>query len=157
MMRAVFLPFPDFWVLGLLWASLASLSAVALARSKNRSAAGWGLLCGVTGLFLGILGFAWVALLASRRRLSLRMKYLQLKVEEQIADALGLPSPVRGKLEDRLLMILANNPQGLRLGALAQGMGQDWRHIQDPVRGLVLRGKVRQEGDRYFFNLDDPL
>jgi hypothetical protein len=153
--RAVFLPFPDFWHLGLLWATLACSSAAYLARAKNRNALGWGLLSGATGFFLGITGFLWVGLLASRKRVSLRVKYLRLKMEEQIAHALKLPSPVRLNMEDRLLMILANNPQGLRLGALAQGMGQDWRHIEAPVRALLSQGKVRQKGDRYYFNLDE--
>jgi hypothetical protein len=153
-MRALFLPFPGFWHLGILWAVLASSAAVWLAHTKNRSVLGWAVLSGSTGLILGITGFAWVALLASRRKVNLRTKYLRLRFDEQIADALGLPSPLRGNMEKKLLMILANNPQGLRIGALAQGIGQDWRHIQDLVRVLVTRGKIRQEGELYHFNLD---
>lgn len=153
-MRALFFPFPDFWYFGALWALLACSAAVWLARIKNRSVLGWAILCGSTGLTLGVTGFAWVVLLASRRKVSLRMKYLRLKFEEQIADALGLPSPVRGDMEKKLLMVLANNPQGLRIGALAQGIGQDWRHVQDLVRLLVSRGKIRQDGDLYHFSLD---
>lgn len=154
MVRMLLLPFPSFWYLSLLWALLAAASAAYLARSKNRSPAGWAILCGVTGFFFGVLAGGWIALLVTRTRLSMRMKYLMLKVEEQIADALRLPSPVGDDLEKRLLMVLANNPQGLRIGALAQGIGQNWRHIEGLVQHLMSEGKVRQNGDRYFFNLD---
>lgn len=154
MIRPFFFPLPDLWHVGLLWAALACGTALYLAHRKNRSKAGWAFLSGGTALFLGILGFAWIGLLASRRKLSLRTKYLRLRIEEQIAEALRLPPPVRGNLEDRLLMILANDPQGLRIGALAQGIGRDWRHIEDLVRRLVEQGKIRREGDRYHFNLE---
>jgi len=152
--RLLFFPLPDFWVIGLLWAAIACAAAVGLAHRRNRSKAGWALLSGGTALFLGILGFAWVALLASKKKLSLRTKYLRLRIEEQIAETLRLPSPVRGNLEDRLLMVLANDPQGLRIGALAQGIGRDRHRIEDLVRRLVAQGKIRREGDRYHFNLD---
>jgi hypothetical protein len=154
MLRPLFLPFPDFWYVGLVWTALACSAAIFVAHRKNRSKAGWAILCGLTALFFGTLGFAWVALLASRKKVDMRMKYLLLRMEEQIADALRLPSPVRGNLEDRLLMVLANNPQGLRIGALAQGIGQDWRHIHDLVQRLVSQGKIRKEGDLLLFNLD---
>lgn len=154
MIRTLFFPFPGLWYLALAWAVLAGSAAVFLAHHKHRSRPGWAILCGLTALFFGVLGFIWVALLASRKKVSMRRKYLLLRIEEQIADALRLPSPLRGNLEDRLLMILANNPQGLRIGALAQGIGQDWRHIQDVVRRLVSEGKIRKEGDLLLFNLD---
>ena len=154
MIRPLLFPLPDFWYFGLLWSVFACSVAVFLAHRKNRSRAGWAVLCGSTALCFGILGFAWVALLASRKKLSMRMKYLRLKIEDQIADALRLPSPVRNNMEDRLLMILANNPRGLRIGALAQGTGHDWRHIQGLVRPLVSQGKIRKEGDLLLFNLD---
>jgi len=147
-------PFPHFWYLGLIWAIAASIPAGLLARRKNRSAAGWVFLCSLTGFFFGLLGFAWVVFLVTRRKLSMRMKYLSLKMEERIAEALQLPSPIEGKLEERLLMVLAYNPQGLRIGALAQGIGQNWRHIEDLVNRLMQERKVRKEGDRFFFNLE---
>jgi hypothetical protein len=154
MIRSLFFPLPDFWYVGLSWAVLACVAAVCLAHFKNRSKVGWGILCGLTALVLGLLGFAWVALLASRKKINLRMKYLRLRIEEQIAETLRLPYPVRGNVEKRLLMILANNPQGLRIHALAQGIGQDWRSLQDLVLRLAAQGKIRKEGDRYHFNLD---
>jgi len=154
MLRIFLFPFPAFWYLGCIWALGVSLPAYYLARTKNRSTVGWVLLCALTAFFLGILGFGWLALLATREKISMRMKYLGLKVEEQIADALKLPSPVGNDLEKRILMVLAYNPQGLRIGALAQGIGQNWRHIHDLVEALVTRGQIRKEDDRYFFNLE---
>jgi len=154
MVRLFLFPFAHFWYAGLLWAIAASVPAVFLAHKKNRTAAGWAFLCALTGLFLGILAFGWVAFLATRKKLSMRMKYLGLKMEERIAEALRLPSPTEGNLEERLLMVMAYNPQGLRIGALAQGIGQNWRHIQGLVERLLQEGKIRKEGDRYFFNLE---
>jgi hypothetical protein len=147
-------PIPRFWYVGLAWALLAGVPAVLLALRKNRSAGGWAFLCVLTGLFFGILSFGWVALLASRTKLSMRMKFLSLKVEERLAEALKLPSPVGQDLEKRILMVLAYNPQGLRINALGQGVGLGWRHIADLVEQLVAQGKIRKEEDRYFFNMD---
>jgi DNA-binding Lrp family transcriptional regulator len=75
-------------------------------------------------------------------------------VEERLAEALKLPSPVGQDLEKRILMVLAYNPQGLRINALGQGVGLGWRHIADLVEQLVAQGKIRKEEDRYFFNMD---
>ena len=154
MVRMLLFPFPSYWYLGFIWALGASLPAFYIAKQKNRSVSGWIFLCASTAFFLGVLGFAWLVLLATREKVSMRMKYLGLKVEEQIADALKLPSPVGNDLEKRILIVLAYNPQGLRIGALAQGIGQNWRHIQDLVETLEARGKIRREDDRYFFNLE---
>lgn len=154
MFRILLFPFPDHWYMGLLWALLASLPAVFLARKKNRSPGGWAFLCSLTGFFFGILGFSWVVFLATRKKLSMRIKYLSLKMEERIAEALKVPSPVGNDVEKRILMVLAYNPQGLRIGALAQGIGQNWRHIVGLVEGLTAEGKIRKEHDRYFFNLE---
>jgi len=154
MLNILFLPIPSHWYLGFLWGFLTSVPAVLLARSKNRSRTGWALLCALTSFFFGILGFAWLVFLATRPKLSMRMKYLSLKLEERIADALDLPSPIRDNLGERVLMVLAYNPQGLRIGALAQGIGQNWRHIENIVQHLLSEGKIRREEDRYLFNLD---
>ena len=154
MFRAILLPFPSYWYVGCLWAVGLAVPAYLIARRKNRTQPGWALLCGLTGFFFGVLGSAWLILLATRAKLSMRMKFLGLKVEEQIADMLKLPSPVGNDLEKRILMVLAYNPQGLRIGALAQGLGQNWRHIQSLVQELESRGKLRKIEDRYFFNLD---
>ncbi len=154
MIRMLFLPLLRFWYVGLVWAVLACVPAVLLALRKNRSVGSWAFLCGLTGLVFGILAFGWVALLATRTKLSMRMKYLSLKVEERLAEALKLPSPVGQDLEKRILMVLAYNPQGLRLNALGQGVGLGWRHIADLVEQLVAQGKIRKEEDRYFFNMD---
>ncbi len=154
MFRMLLLPFPSFWYLGCIWALGVSLPAVYIAKKKNRSIKGWIFLCGLTAFFFGILGFAWLVLLATREKISMRMKYLGLKVEEQIADALKLPSPVGNDLEQRILMVLAYNPQGLRIGALAQAIGQNWRHIQNLVFSLEGSGKIRKEADQYFFNME---
>jgi len=154
LLRIFLFPFPSLWYWSFLWAVLISLPAVYLARKKNRSIIGWTILCGITAFFFGTLGLGWLILLATRKRVSMRMKYLSLKFEEQIADALKMPSPVGDNLEKRLLMVLAYNPEGLRIGALAQGIGQDWRHIEDLVQRLVSQGKIRKTDDRYLFNLD---
>jgi len=154
MIRMLLFPVPGFWYIGLAWAVLTCVPAVLLARQKNRSMAGWAVLCALTGLFFGILSCGWVALLATRTKLSMRMKYLSLKVEERLAEAFKLPSPVGQDLEKRLLMVLAYNPQGLRINALGQGVGLGWRHIADLVEQLVAQGKIRKEQDRYFFNMD---
>ena len=154
MLRLFFFPVPSFWYLGCMWVLLTSLTMWFIARKKNRNPVGWILLSTITSFFFGVFGFFWVVLLATREKASMRMKYLGFKVEEQIADALKLPSPVGNNLEKRLLMVLAYNPQGLRIGALAQGIGQSWRHIEEVVQRLVSNGKIRKEEDRYFFNLD---
>lgn len=154
MFRIIILPFPQYWYLGLLWALIGSLPAVFLARRKNRSPGGWVFLCTLTGFFFGVMAFAWVVFLATRKKLSMRVKYLSLKMEERFAEALKIPSPVGNDLEKRILMVLAYNPQGLRIGALAQGIGQNWRHIVELVERLIEEGKVRKESDRYFFNLE---
>ncbi len=154
MLRILFFPFPSHWYFGLLLGLLTSVPAVYLASRKNRSRTGWALLCALTNLFFGVFGFAWLVLLATRPRLSMRMKYLSLKLEERIADALDLPSPIGDNLGERILMVLAHNPQGLRIGALAQGIGQNWRHIEDIIQHLLSEGKIRREEDRYLFNLD---
>jgi len=154
MFRAFFFPVPSYWVVGCLWAAAVAVPAYFIAQKKNRSQTGWALLCGLTSLFFGVLGCAWLILLATRAKRSMRMKFLGLKFEEQIADMLKLPSPVGNDLEKRILMVLAYNPQGLRIGALAQGLGQNWRHIEGLVQDLESRGKVQKREDRYFFNLD---
>jgi len=154
MLRMLLFPVPVYWYVGCLWAVALAAPAAVIARRKNRSAAAWALLCALTGLFLGAAGCGWLALLATRDKLSMRMKYLGLKFEERIADALKLPSPVGNDLEKRILMVLAYNPQGLRIGALAQGLGQSWRHIQGLVNDMVARGKIRKDGESYFFNLE---
>ena len=154
MFRMLLFPVPAYWYLGCLWAIGVSLPAYYLAKKKNRSPVAWPLLCGLTAFFLGIAGCAWLVLLFTRDKLNMRMKYLGLKIEEQIADALKLPSPVGNDLEKRILMVLAYNPQGLRIGALAQGLGQNWRHIQGLVQELQNQGKIRKAEDRYFFNLE---
>ena len=152
--RMFLFPLPHYWYWSFLWALLISIPAVYLSRKKNRSIIGWTILCGTTAFFFGILGLGWLILLATRKRVSMRMKYLSLKFEEQIADALKMPSPVGDDLEKRILIVLAYNPKGLRIGAMAQGIGQDWRHIEDLVQRLVAQGKIRKMNDRYIFNLD---
>ena len=154
MIRILFLPPFHFWYMGVLWGVTSAVPAFYLARRKNRSAGGWVTLCALTGLFLGVLSFAWVVLLATRKKLSMRMKYLRLKMEERLAEALRLPSQVGQDMEKRILMVLAYNPQGLRINALAQGLGLGWRHILSVVEKLTAQGKIRKEQDRYFFNLD---
>jgi len=153
-LRMFLLPLFRFWYAGLLWAVLASIPCFLLAQRKNRSLGGWLFLTTLTALLFGALSFAWVALLATRKKLNMRMKYLSLKFEERLAEALHVPSPVGQDLEKRMLMVLAYNPQGLRINALAQAIGMGWRHITDLVNQLVTQGKVRKVEDRYFFNLD---
>jgi len=154
MLRFFLLPLVDYWYAGLLWAVLASVPALLLARVKNRSAGGWVFLSLATSLLFGVCAFAWVALLATRKRVSMRMKYLGLKFEERLAEAMDVPSPVGQDLEKRLLMALAYNPQGLRINALAQAIGMGWRHITETVDRLVAQGKIRKVEDRFFFNLE---
>ncbi len=143
-----------YWYWKCAWAVSLGLVALFFAHRKNRSLAGWAGLSGLFGLLVGSPALAVLVLLGTRKKLSMRMKYLTLKFEEDLADALRLPSPVGDDIEKRVLMVLANNPKGLRLGALAQGMGLDWRHIEEVVEKLRVRGKVRKEAERYFFNLD---
>jgi hypothetical protein len=154
MLRMFFFPGLSVWYAGCLWALGVALPACYIARKKNRSLFAWGMLSGLTAFFLGFLGFSWIALLATREKISMRMKYLSLKLEEQIADALRLPSPIGNDLQKKILMVLAYNPQGLRIGALAQGIGQNWRHIEAIVQTLVTQGKIQKQDDRFFFNLE---
>jgi hypothetical protein len=154
MVRMLLFPGLTFWYLGCLWALAVSIPAYYMATQKNRNPFAWAALCGLTALFLGLLSFAWLILLSTRQKLSMRMKYLSLKLEEQIAGALHLPSPIGNDLPKRILVILAYNPQGLRIGALAQAIGQNWRHIGSVVQRLETEGKIRKEDDRFFFNLE---
>ncbi len=154
-MRSVLLPLSwQFWPWKCAWALFLAAIAVWLAARKNRTMIGWPLLSGIAGFIVGSPGLLVILFLLTRKKLSMRMKYLTLKLEEDLAHALKFPSPVGNNLEKRILMVLANNPRGLRLGALAQGVGSDWRHIEDTVQKMLLKGKVRKEGERYFFNLD---
>lgn len=154
-MRSLLLPLSwHLWYVKCLWAALLALAALWLAARKNRSTVGWPLLCGAAGFFLGSPGLLLIVVLLTRKKLSMRAKYLTLKIEEDLARALKFPSLVGNNLETRILMVLANNPRGLRLNALAQGVGSDWRHIEETVQKMLLKGKVRKEGERYFFNLD---
>jgi hypothetical protein len=154
MLRMLLFPGLSVWYAGCIWALGVSFAACYLARRKNRSLFAWGVLCGLTSFFLGLAGLLWIVLLATRDKISMRMKYLSLKLEEQIADTLRLPSPIGNDLEKRILVVLAYNPQGLRIGALAQGIGQNWRHIGAVVQTLVAQGKIRKAEDRFFFNLE---
>ena len=154
-MSAFLLPLSwDHWFWKCIWLIILGVSALAIAHRKNRSLVGWALLGGVFGFFLGSLGLIVIVFLLTRKKLSMRMKYLTLKFEEDLAQALKLPSPVGNDLEKRILIVLANNPRGLRVGALAQGIGSDWRHIEEIVQQMLARRKIRKEGDRLFFNLD---
>jgi hypothetical protein len=143
-----------YWYWKCLWVFITGIPIFTIAQRKNRNRLGWLLPWGIIAFSVGIPGILGILLIATRKKLNMRMKYLTLKFEEDLAHALKLPSPVGNDLEKRILMVLANNPRGLRLGALAQGIGLDWRHIEDMVQKMLAKGKVKKADDRYFFNLE---
>ncbi|MFN7952098.1 MAG: hypothetical protein U0610_10265 [bacterium] len=123
-----------------------------LAEERHRSALGWALVGAVLGYAVELWAFAALVGLWRLPKVDLRERYLELRAHERFAQALGAPSLVGDHLEDRILMVLANNPQGLHLNALAQGVGQSWRAIDGVVRVLVERRKVVQKDDLYFID-----
>ena len=110
---------PALWIRTIIAVCLAA-AAFLVARGKNRSQAAWPLFTALAALLFYPLGIVLLVVLALRRRITLREKYLQMKFEERFAAALRLPSPIRS-VEDRILATLVFNPQGIRIGALGQG------------------------------------
>ncbi len=142
----------DHVVARLAFAGAMGFASWRLAEERHRSAFGWALLGGVLGYAIEFWAIAELVALWRLPRVDLRERYLELRAHERFAQALGAPSLVGDHLEDRILMVLANNPQGLHLNALAQGVGQSWRAIENEVRGLVERRKVVQKDDLYFID-----
>lgn len=125
----------------------------ALARPRHRSELGWSLLGGVASLAFGILGIAVPAWLATRGKVDLRHRYLELKAQERFLRMVGGPdlgSTI--STEERILMILANNPEGLHLNAIAQGVGESWRGISESMNQLIRQGRVHARDDLYFLD-----
>lgn len=143
---------PALWIRAIIAVCLAAASFL-VARSKNRSQAAWPFFTALTTLVFYPLGIILLVILAIRRRITLREKYLQMKFEERFATALRLPSPI-SSVEDRILATLVFNPRGVRIGALGQGAGANWRAIEPILERLVAEGKVRSRGDLYFFDVE---
>lgn len=143
---------PALWIRAIIAVCLAA-AAFLVARGKNRSQAAWPLFTALAALLFYPLGIVLLVVLALRRRITLREKYLQMKFEERFATALRLPSPIRS-VEDRILATLVFNPQGIRIGALGQGVGANWRAIEPILERLVAEDKVRSKDNLYFFNIE---
>lgn len=142
----------DHVVARLVFAGAIGYAAWRLAEERHRSTVGWPLLGAFLGYQFEIWALAMLVWLWRRPRLDLRQHYLELRAHERFAQALGGPSLVGDHLEDRILMVLANNPDGLYINALAQGVGQSWRAIEAVLNGLVERRKVVLKEERYFID-----
>ena len=143
---------PALWIRAIIAVCLVAASFL-VARSKNRSQTAWPLFTALATLLFYPLGIALVVILAVRRRITLREKYLQMKFEERFASALRLPSPI-SSIEDRILATLVFNPHGVRIGALGQGVGANWRAIEPILERLMAEDKVRSKDNLYFFNIE---
>ena len=135
-------------------ALIAALCAFLVARRKNRLPAPWAASCAIAGFAFYPAGALLLLVLLLRPRLSGRVKYLSLAMEERFCNTMGLPSPLKNKLEERILVVLVQNPKGLRIGAIGQGIGVDWRGLVEPMENLVRSGNVRQREDNYYFNIE---
>ncbi len=123
-----------------------------LAGERHRSTVGWPLLGGILGYGIEFWALALVVWLWRLPKVDLRERYMELRAHEKLSQALGGPSLVGDHLGDRILMVLANNPEGLRINALAQGVGQSWRAIEGAVGELVKQRKVVMRDDLYFID-----
>jgi len=135
-------------------ALIAALCAFLVARWKNRLPAPWATSCAIAGFAFYPAGAILLLVLLLRPHVSARVKYLSLAMEERFCNSLGIPSPLRNKLEERILVVLVRNPRGLRIGAIGQGVGVEWRSLAELMESLVRSGKVRQREDTYYFNIE---
>lgn len=135
-------------------ALIAALCAFLIARRKNRLPVPWATFCAIGGFAFYPAGALLLVVLLLRPRLSTRVKYLSLAMEERFCNSLGLPSPLKNNMEERILVVLVQNPKGLRIGAIGQGVGVDWRGLVEPMENLVRSDKVRQRQDNYYFNIE---
>jgi hypothetical protein len=146
----------DHVVARLVFAGAIGYASWRLADERHRSTVGWPLLGALLGYQVEVWALAMLVWLWRLPKLDLRQHYLELRAHERFARALGGPSLVGDHLEDRILMVLANNPDGLYINALAQGVGQSWRAIEGVVDGLVERRKVVLRDERYFIDSAQP-
>ena len=138
------------------FAGLYAFACHRLARDRHRSTLGWPLAGALAGWFLQVIGIAVPILLYTRGKIDLRRHYLELKYGERLLAALGASDLEHVPVEERLLMVLANNPEGLHLNALAQGVGKSWRAIEEPIERLRLAGKIHLRGELYFIDTLEP-
>ena len=135
-------------------ALIAGVCAFLVANRKNRIAGSWAAVCAVAGFTFYPVGVVLFVILVLRPRLSARIKYLSLGMEERFCLNMGIPSPLGDDLEKKILVVLARNPRGLRIGAIGQGAGVGWRSLEAPMENLLRAGKVLRRDDTYYFNLE---
>lgn len=147
---------PSSIVLRILLSAAVAATCFVLARRRHRSEMGWAVLGVAACLLFGGVGLAVPIWLASRDKVDLRRHYLELRAQERLLQVLGGPDlGATISVEERILMILANNPGGLHLNAIAQGVGESWRAISEPMNRLVRQGRVCMRDDLYFLEGGD--